>query len=180
MTASGYQKLGKRTLWLMMSEQMVPTIILFLAAVFLLVAQLNGVFAKTFIANWSAYVVLAAWLILILVFAITFLATYLIYDNYLFMLDEDALRIRRGIISKEEIAIPYRQIQDVDIEQSIGDRMWGVARLVILTAGREDERNPENGNESEGVFPALARDLAESLQNDLLKRTNVQKVTTEQ
>ena len=175
----GYQKLGKRTLWLMMSEQLAPSVIMLLAAAFLTVAQLSGVFSKTILAPWGIYLVIGAWLITVFVFLITFFVTYLVYDNYLFMLDEYALKIRRGIIGKEEIAIPYRQIQDVDIEQSIGDRMWGVARLVILTAGREDEKNPDAGTESEGIFPALARDLAESLQAELLKRTNVQKVSEE-
>ena len=56
------------------------------------------------------------------------------------MLDDDALKIRRGILSKEETAIPYRQIQDVDIEQNISDRIWGVARLAILTAGHEEAK----------------------------------------
>ncbi len=176
---TGYQKLGKRTLWLMMSEQLAPSVIIFLAAAFLTVAQLSGVFAKTMLASWGIYLVIGAWLIMIFVFLVTFFVTYLVYDNYLFMLDEYALKIRRGIIGKEEIAIPYRQIQDVDIEQSIGDRMWGVARLVILTAGREDEKNPDAGTESEGIFPALARDLAESLQAELLKRTNIQEVSEE-
>ena len=146
-SSSGYQKLGKRTLWLMLSEQMVPSVIIFIATVVLFIARENGVFEKTFLANWSPYIVLGAWILFILVFLITFFVAYLTYTNYLFMLDDDALKIRRGILSKEEVAIPYRQIQDVDVEQNISDRMWGVARLAILTAGHEEAK------EGAKIFP---------------------------
>lgn len=160
----------------MLSEQMVPSVIIFIAAILLLIAQMNGVFAKTFLAAWSSYIALGAWALFVLVFVITFLITYLTYANYLFMLDDNALRIRRGILSKEETAIPYRQIQDVDIERSISDRVWGVARLAILTAGHEESKEGDE-DDSEGILPAIGRDLAESLQTELLKRADIQKVT---
>jgi putative membrane protein len=175
-TTPVYQKLGKRTLWLMLSEQMVPSVLIFIAAIVLLIAQGNGVFAKTILAPWSMYIVLGTWVLFVLVFVVTFLIAYFTYTNYLFMLDADALKIRRGILAKEEIAIPYRQIQDVDIERSISDRIWGVARLAILTAGHEEAKEGEE-DDSEGVFPAIDNMLAESLQTELLKRADVEKVT---
>jgi len=171
-----YQKLGRRTLWLMLSEQMTPSIIIFIAAVLILVVQRYGGFANTFLTRWSLGIVLGVWGLFILVFVITFLIAYLTYTNYLFMLDDDALKIRRGILSKEEIAIPYRQIQDVDIDQSLSDRIWGVARLAILTAGHEEPKEGEE-DDSEGILPAVDRALAESLQKELLKRADVEKVT---
>ena len=70
--------------------------------------------------------------------------------------------------------MPYRQIQDVDIEEDITDRILGVCRLVILTAGHEDE--PKSEGESEGVLPVIDKTLAEQLQTELLKRANIQKV----
>jgi uncharacterized membrane protein YdbT with pleckstrin-like domain len=86
------------------------------------------------------------------------------------------LKIRRGILSKEETAIPYRQIQDVDIEQNISERIWGVARLAILTAGHEEAKEGDEDT-SAGILPAIDRALAESLQTELLKRADVEKVT---
>jgi len=160
----------------MLSEQMVPTVIIFIAAVLLLIAQASGAFAKTPLASWGFYIVLGAWALFVLAFVITFLVAYLTYANYLFMLDDNALKIRRGILAKEEVAIPYRQIQDVDIEQSVSDRVWGVARLAILTAGREEAKEGEEDT-AEGVLPAVDRALAESLQTELLKRADVEKVT---
>ena len=131
---------------------MVPSVIIFIAAVALTVAQANGIFAKTILAAWSVYIVLGGWLLFILISVITFLSPILPMRIMNSCLDDDALKIRRGILSKEEIAIPYRQIQDVDIEQNISDRLWGVARLAILTAGHEEAKEGEE-DDSEGIFP---------------------------
>jgi uncharacterized membrane protein YdbT with pleckstrin-like domain len=173
---SNYQKLGKRTLWLMLSEQMVPSVIIFIAAILLSIAQGSGVFSNAHFAAWSFYIVLGAWVLFVLAFVITFFIAYLTYANYLFALEDNALKIKRGILAKEEIAIPYRQIQNVDIEQSFFDRVWGVARLAILTAGHEEIKEGKD-DASEGVLPAIDRDLAGSLQTELLKRADVEKVT---
>ena len=179
--AADYQRFGKRTFVLMISTQMVPSVILFFAAIFFSVAQLNGIFNKTPFAPWGMDVTLIIWAIFVLTFFITYFVTYLVYDNYLFMLGDEALRIKRGILAKEEIAIPYRQIQDVDVEQSITDRMWGVARVAILTAGREEGKGEDGSDdESEGVFPALEKGLADRLQSELLRRTDIQKVVQTQ
>ena len=72
---------------------------------------------------------------------------------------DDSFKIRRGILSRTENAIPYRQIQDADIERSLFFRMLGLSRLVILTAGHEDEA-PKGSDEAEGIIPAVDQKLA--------------------
>lgn len=92
---------------------------------------------------------------------------------------EDSFKIKRGILSKAENAIPYRQIQNVDIERGLLFQMLGLSRLIILTAGHEDEspRNaPIGSDEAEGIIPAIDQKLAEWLQTELLKRADVQKI----
>lgn len=177
--SANYQKLGRKTLFLFISQQIAPSIIIFVGAVALFAMKVAGVFDNSPFAAWSVSVVIGAWILFLLVLGISLAASYLSYQGYEFMLDDDALKIRRGILNKEEIAIPYRQIQDVDIDQSFSDRMWGVARVAILTAGHEGEKGDERRDESEGVFPAINRALAESLQTELLKRADVEKVTNE-
>lgn len=90
---------------------------------------------------------------------------------------EDSLKIKRGIFSKTENAIPYRQIQNVDIERDLVFQMLGLSRLIILTAGHEDEPKgvPYGSDESEGVIPAIDQKLAEYLQTELLKRADIEK-----
>ena len=124
---------------------------------------------------------MGAWIALALfiaVFLVTFLIAWLIYANYKFCLGDDSLKIKRGILNKEEVAIPYRQIQDVDIRRDISFQMLGLSSIVILTAGHEEDEKPGE-DESEGVLPALDKNLAEWMQAELLKRANVQKVTEE-
>ena len=113
--------------------------------------------------------------VFILVILITILASWLEYTSYEFLLDTDALRIKRGVVSKEEIAIPYRQIQNVDIERSMFFQVTGVSKLIILTAGHSD--TGENSAEAEGVIPIIDKGLAERLQSVLLSKTNIQKIT---
>ena len=87
---------------------------------------------------------------------------------------EDSFKIKRGVFSKTENAIPYRQIQNVDIERSLTFQMLGLSRLIILTAGHEDEspkRVSFGSDESEGIIPAIDQKLAGWLQTELLRRT---------
>ena len=92
----------------------------------------------------------------------------------MFLMSDDSLKIKRGILNKVENAIPYRQIQNVDIERNFTFQMLGLSRLIILTAGHEDEAT-KGSNESEGIIPAIDSKLAEWLQTELLKKADIQK-----
>lgn len=94
------------------------------------------------------------------------------YAAYEFMLDEHALKMRSGILNIQIEAIPYRQMQNVDIERNILFRALGVSRIVILTAGTEDTKT---GNESQGIIPVLDKHLAMQVQEELLRRSNIEK-----
>ena len=179
-SAGQFQRLGRKTLWVFIIDRISTAVVFLVIAIILLAVNENGMLAETPWGDLSNYGVMGALIassVFIIAFAITLLVSWLIYANYQFALQDDAIKIRRGIFEREEIAIPYRQIQDVDIEQDITDRALGVCRLVVLTAGHEDEKKPEG--ESEGILPVLDRSIAEELQSELLKRANVQKVTEE-
>ena len=81
---------------------------------------------------------------------------------------EDSFKIKRGILSKTENAIPYRQMQNVDVERSFMFQMLGLSRLIILTAGHEDEKI-KTGDEAEGVIPAIDSKLADMAANRTFK-----------
>ena len=137
-------------------------------------------------ANFPNYINLAAWACFLLFFVFlifAFLASWIIYANYKFSIGDNCLKIKRGILNKEEVSIPYGKIQDVDIHRDLSFQILGLSQIVILTAGHEDSVNgddaPAGSGESEGYLPALDRNLAEWLQAELLKRANVQKVTME-
>ncbi len=176
-----YRTLGRKTLWMFVFERMNATLLFFMLAAVLLVVGSQKSLATTPFGNLAAYAMLGAGasaILFVVVFGVTFLIAWLIYANYKFALGEDSLKIKRGILEKEEVAIPYRQIQDVDIERDLSFQMMGLSKILILTAGHEDVGKPGD-DDSEGILPALDKDLAEWLQRELLRRANIQKVTEE-
>ncbi len=104
------------------------------------------------------------------------------YSCHQFMLDDYALHIRTGIINTSEMSIPYRQIQDVNIEQSYIERSFGVASLSVLTSGHADAGYAKIGEagvpqeESAGFFQQVERAYADELQKVLMQASNVQQV----
>jgi uncharacterized membrane protein YdbT with pleckstrin-like domain len=172
-----YRTLGGKTLMIFVLQRIHAAFVLLLLAIVLFVVSGQTFLLNIPIPNLASYVIFAAWLALTLfaiVFVGTFFVAWLIYINYKFFLGDDSLKIKRGILEKEEIAIPYRQIQDVDLTRDLSFQMMGLSRIVILTAGHDDEKPLDD--DSEGVLPALDKNLAEWLQAELLKRANVQKV----
>lgn len=99
--------------------------------------------------------------------------SFIKYISCDFTMDENAFNIRRGFLTKREVSIPYRQIQNINIEQSLGNKMLGIGKLVILTEGDHGENNMGN---REGVFDVIDYDLAHEVREFILQRTNMQTV----
>lgn len=174
-----YHTLGKKTLMIFVLERIQAAFVLLIAAVVLLILAKQSFVQTLGIPNLPSYLGIGAEICFLLFagfFLFSFLIVWLIYANYKFCLANDSLKIKRGILNKEEVAIPYRQIQDVDINRDLSFQMMGLSRIVILTAGHEDESKNGESGESEGILPAIDKDLAEWLQSELLKRANLQKV----
>lgn len=171
-----YRHLGKKTLWLFITERSTVALIILLISIFTLISSGTGsgivnVFGSPINIRLIGFYGFGLFIVAV---GFTFFVSWLLYITYKYMLDADSLKVKRGILSQEQVAIPYRQIQDVTIERSITYRLWGLSRLIILTAGREEEKG--DTGESEGILPALDKDVAEKLQEELLSRANVQKV----
>jgi uncharacterized membrane protein YdbT with pleckstrin-like domain len=173
-----YHTLGGKTLWIFVIQRINGAMVILLIACGLLVIK-DQPFLKfappvgdlrpyAQIITWSAFGLFA------IVFFVIFLISYLIYVNYKFSLGDNALKIKKGIFMKVETSIPYRQIQNIDIERDLSFQAFGLSRLVILTAGHDDQKPADD--ETEGILPALDKNLAEWLQKELLERANVQKV----
>jgi putative membrane protein len=172
-----YHKLGVKTLWIFVLQRIHAAFILLLLTIGLFIVEGQSFLNTKPFGNIAPYVSIAAWIALglfVIIFLLTFLIAWLIYSNYKFCLGDDSLKIKRGILDKEEIAMPYRQIQNVDIQRDLSFQLMGLSRIVILTAGHEEDKSGED--ESEGVLPAMDKNLAEWLQKELLNRSNVQKV----
>jgi len=172
----GYQTLGKKVFWLFFLQTSPATIVMFFLFLTLLIISFQSFIADTAYGNMQQFLLnasLISFFFFLLILIISFVFSWLTYINYMFCIAEDSFKIKRGILNRTEDAIPYRQIQNVDIEQDFLFLMLGLSRVIILTAGREDEK--EDADASEGVIPAVDKKLAEWLQTELLKRAEIQK-----
>jgi len=89
------------------------------------------------------------------------------YWSINYELEETALKIVRGFYQKEESYIPYKNIQNIDIKMSAGERFWGLATILIYTSAVGDKSNPEL---AEGYIDGLRYNNAVALKDELLKR----------
>lgn len=71
-------------------------------------------------------------------FALTALVTPpLAYARWRFAVGQDLLRMRSGILFHEEKVIPISRLQHVDLLRGPIERLFGLATLVVWTAGNE-------------------------------------------
>lgn len=71
-----------------------------------------------------------------------FVYSFLYYQNFLFHIDyeNEEFRLQKGVISTENIAVPFDKIQQVYFKRSILQRLIGVYSVTVDTAGsKEDE-----------------------------------------
>lgn len=166
----GEQRLGKKTFWLLVLSNSTAGFVFLLIAIILLAAQ---IYASN-LAGFLNYLLAAA----IFLFIISFLSdlgfSWLTYINYTFVLDENYFKVKHGIFYKEETAIPYRQIQSIDLRQDFLGQLIGYSRIVILTAGHDEQ---DEQGEAEAIFPVLDTIVAKNLQAELLKRSETERVT---
>ncbi len=87
---------------------------------------------------------------------------------------DSAFEIRRGFLSKTETLVPYRNIQNVYTDQSILYRIFGLATLIVLTAGSDSVSG--HPITLQGMFDTIDVSVADILEQQLISRTAVQPV----
>lgn len=98
-----------------------------------------------FLIGWIGGFVIDRWLGIALTpvfLAVTFLpdvlayvAIHLRYDSAWYVLSDRSLRIRRGIWTIHETTITFENVQDVTVHQGPLQRYFGIANVVVETAG---------------------------------------------
>lgn len=66
---------------------------------------------------------------------IAYVAIHLRYDSTWYLLSDRSLRIRRGIWTIRETTITFENVQDVKIRQGPVERLYGIADVIVETAG---------------------------------------------
>lgn len=103
-------------------------------------------------------------------FVVLGVVTMFVYNNFMYEIDKDGLKIKSGVIFKHQVSLPYEQIQNVNIERTLLDRIFGFSRISIETAGSAIPAGTGTGvlkAKSEAYIPGLHLDQAKKV-HDLL------------
>lgn len=173
--------LGKRTFWfLFFKNGKIPTLIIlsFFVAILAMYIGSTGEWTSQYLATHFDGVItkglLTLWLVLgmLSMAIILFISLFEHFAQHKFMLDDHSFHIRRGIFMIKEKVIPYRHIQNVDLEQPYHYRLFGVARLNITTA-RIDVFDDGQKAESHGktnLIPIIDKKIAKELAHYLVSQ----------
>jgi membrane protein YdbS with pleckstrin-like domain len=85
---------------------------------------------------------------------------YVRYRAWRFTLRDDHIYIEHGVFTRVRTMVPYVRIQHVDTQKSPVDRILGLSKVVVYTAGSrgEDVTIP-------GLLPEDAKDMQERLRD---------------
>ncbi len=81
--------------------------------------------------------------------------------SHRYIIDDTHLRIEYRFLSRSEVTIPYHQIQNIRIEQSIVDRPLHIGMVFVDTAGTHSEEIVLN----EVYYPEKVKELIEKKMN---------------
>ena len=180
------QHLGRRTWLLLLFKKTILSIVLLLLALILGSAKgfigqgMSGFLgsaanssgsASHLISSSVSFVAVVILIIAVIMFIVGYIVALLYYRNYTFMLEEFGLKLKKGIFDIKEISIPYRQIQSVDVMKPFNYQIFGVSRLMIITAGHEDVKE---GTETDTVFDPIDAGLAEEIRVILQRKIGIQ------
>ena len=93
-----------------------------------------------------------------LVAIVTLLHAHLRYRIWRFELQDDALFLHRGVLTRVRTVVPYVRVQHVDTQRNPVERVLGLSRVVVYTAGSRG---------ADVAIPGLRPDRADALQERL-------------
>ncbi len=184
-------RLGRKAYMLMVSRKTTAGLVALLFAVLLLALKsgLSGLIAATLFASGMAkaaalaastnIVMMASAGLAILgliMCAIGIIVARMEYGNLTFTFEEFGLKLKRGLLSTAEVTIPYRQMQDIDVERSLMHRLSGTSRVIINSAGHEEK---DEKNETDIVLDPIDAALAEEIRSMMQRKIGVQVVEGE-
>lgn len=110
------------------------------------------------------------WIVLLIII-VKYIWAYLTWKFYKYELREDGFRKEHGVIWKKYVSIPYSRIQNVDVYRGILARLLGLSDIQVQTAGGITMGS--YGAFSEGRLPGIAKEEAELLRDELIRRARV-------
>lgn len=117
-------------------------------------AYFTGIYPRDVVPLWWAGVV---WAILTLFFSVFFASRRFLFTAY--ARSADGIHLKRGALFRKIRAVPLNRIQHVEFKQSFLERLFGIARLAMYTAG---------SGGADLTIPGLEPDFALQLKSELL------------
>jgi membrane protein YdbS with pleckstrin-like domain len=94
----------------------------------------------------------------VVVFALGAVHAVLRYRAFGYEVQDDALYIERGVLTKVNTLVPYVRVQHIDTQRSPFERVFGLSHVVVYTAGSRG---------ADVAIPGLLPDRATELQERL-------------
>jgi len=89
-------------------------------------------------SKFTSYGIIYIYLGVFVLLSFLFIRSYLIYLNFQFKVFNDHFILKKGILKKTNIEIPFQRIQNINFKQNIVQQLIGVFEVNIETAGSND------------------------------------------
>lgn len=83
------------------------------------------------------------------------------HRRFRFRLEEDAVRVRKGLVHKTDLRVRFGRIQNVSISQPFYFRPFGLVRFSLETPG---------GTETEVELPGIRQELADAMRDEIARQ----------
>lgn len=104
---------------------------------------------------------LVAGVVLLLIVYLVLVSPGRHYRAWLYAMDREDLRLRRGVWIETHTIVPLDRVQHLDLAQGPIERTFGVSRLIVHTAGTQFSRV---------ALPGLSRPDAERMRDEIRAR----------
>jgi uncharacterized membrane protein YdbT with pleckstrin-like domain len=138
--------------WWYFSKHILTGIPLFLALIGVIALQGSGSDALKTVVGWG-------WAILALLWVAWLAVKYLQWQYTHFVVTDDRVIFRTGMLSKHGVEIPLERINNINFNQRIFERIIGAGDLEIESAGREGQSHFEDVRHPDGVQQEIYRQM---------------------
>lgn len=175
------KQLDPKAVWLFLLSYLTGMLFMLLPFLFVSMFAFDGLISDFHEENIQLPLLLLLllenlWFILVVLILIGYLWAQLTYNNYKYELSTNGFKKESGIIWKSYVTIPYERIQNVDIYRGVWARILGLSDLQIQTAGMSAVMGRgAMGAGVEGRLPAISKEEAEKLRDELVKKASGKK-----
>nr|WP_255554833.1 PH domain-containing protein [Sphingomicrobium sp. B8] len=81
--------------------------------------------------------------------------------SFTYMVGDDGIEMKSGVLSRNHRTIPFDRVQDVNLEQNVLHRLFGMAKVKLETGGSA------GGNSEDGVIDSIKLDDAARLRDTI-------------